>query len=63
MNPTPDIVNQFEEALKGLEKDYEFHRYPGAGHGFWYYNAEMYRPTAAMDAWEKVFAFFENNLK
>jgi carboxymethylenebutenolidase len=42
--------------------DYEFHRYDGASHGFFYYFAPAYRPEAAMDGWEKVFAFFGTHL-
>jgi carboxymethylenebutenolidase len=29
-------VNQHEEELKKNGKTYEFHRYDGAGHGFFY---------------------------
>jgi carboxymethylenebutenolidase len=43
-------------------KDYEFYRYDGAGHGFFYYHAPMYRPEAAMDGWAKVFTFFGQHL-
>jgi carboxymethylenebutenolidase len=60
--PTPDLVNQHEAVLKRLGKDYEFHRYDGASHGFFYYQAPMYRPEAAMDGWEKVFTFFGSRL-
>lgn len=61
--PTPAEVNLHEEALKKHGKNYQFHRYDGAGHGFWYYHTEMYRPQAAMDSWDKVFAFFGEHLK
>jgi carboxymethylenebutenolidase len=60
--PTPELVDQHEAELKRLGKDYEFHRYDGASHGFFYYQAPMYRPEAAMDAWEKVFDFFGSRL-
>jgi len=60
--PTPALVDQHEAELKRLGKDYEFHRYDGATHGFFYYFAPMYRQEAAMDGWEKVFAFFGKNL-
>ncbi len=62
-NPPPAQVNQQEEALKKFGKDYKFHRYDGAGHGFWYYHTDRYRPVQAMDAWSKVFEFFGRNLK
>ncbi len=61
-SPTQDQVNRFEEELKKYGKNYSFHRYDGAGHGFWYYHTEMYRPKQAMDSWSKVFKFFEEYL-
>jgi carboxymethylenebutenolidase len=61
-NPTPEQVNQHEAELKKQGKEYEFHRYDGAGHGFFYYIYSAYRQEQAMDGWEKVFAFLENNL-
>ena len=56
--PTPEQVDQLEAELQRLGKDYEFHRYDGASHGFFYYFAPIYRPEATMDGWEKIFAFF-----
>ncbi len=61
-NPTPEQVDRLEEELKKYGKNYSFHRYDGAGHGFWYYHTEMYRPTQAMDSWNKVFEFFGEHL-
>jgi carboxymethylenebutenolidase len=60
--PTPELVDQHEAALKKHGKNYEFHRYDGASHGFFYYQAPMYRPEAAMDGWAKIFAFFGERL-
>jgi carboxymethylenebutenolidase len=57
-SPTPAQVDQLEKELKKYGKKYSFHRYDGAGHGFWYYHTEMYRPKQAMDSWNKVFEFF-----
>lgn len=57
-NPSPEQVNQHEAELKKHGKNYEFHRYDGAGHGFFYYHVPAYRVQAAMDGWEKVFTFF-----
>ena len=61
-SPSPEQVNQHEEELKKHGKQYEFHRYDGAGHAFWYYDRPAYRQQQAMDAWSKVFTFFEQNL-
>ena len=52
-----------EKRLKELGKDYEFYRYDGAGHGFWYYHRPMYRQEQAMDSLEKVLAFFQKHLR
>ncbi len=62
-SPTPEDVDTLEETLKKLGKDYEFHRYDGAGHGFWYYHTPMYRQEQAMDSQEVVFRFFEEHLR
>lgn len=62
-NPSPEKVNEQEEVLKRLGKNYEFHRYDGAGHGFWGYDRPSYRQQQAMDAWNKAFAFFDKYLK
>jgi carboxymethylenebutenolidase len=61
--PSVADVNKHEEELKKHGKKYEFHRYDGAGHGFFYYQAPAYRQQQAMDGWSKVFAFFDANLK
>ncbi len=60
--PTPDQVNQHEALLKELGKDYEFHRYDGAGHAFFYYTRPAYRQEQAEDGWKHVFAFLEKHL-
>ena len=60
--PTPEQVDQHEEALKQHGKTYEFHRYDGAGHGFFYYHRSAYRADSAMDGWAKIFDFFSRNL-
>ena len=62
-SPSPEQVNRHEEELKKHRKNYQFHRYDGAGHGFWYHHTERYRPVQAMDAWEKVFGFFAEHLQ
>lgn len=61
-NPTREQVNRHEAELKKQGKTYEFHRYDGAGHGFFYYDRPNYRQAQAVDGWQKVFAFLEKNL-
>jgi carboxymethylenebutenolidase len=56
-------VDQTEAALKAARKTYEFHRYDGAGHGFFAVDRANYRAEQATDAWGKVLAFYERHLK
>lgn len=60
--PSPAHVDQHEAELKKHRKTYEFHRYDGAGHGFFYYDRAAYRQEQAMDGWQKVFDFFGRHL-
>jgi len=57
-HPSPDQVAELEAALKAAGKTYEFHSYEGAGHAFFSVNRPAYRPEAATDGWQKIFAFF-----
>jgi len=61
-SPTPEQVAQHEQALKQHGKTYEFHMYPQAGHGFFYYDRPVYRQEQAVDGWKKIFAFLEKYL-
>lgn len=61
-NPSPAHVDTLEAELKKLGKAHEFHRYDGAGHGFFYYDRPAYRQQQAMDGWQKVFTFFGAHL-
>ena len=56
--PSPDDVAHIEEALKKHGKTYAVHTYENAGHAFFAVNRPNYRPHAAVDGWEKVFAWF-----
>ncbi len=61
-SPSPEDVNQTEDELKKLNKTYEFHRYDGAGHGFFAVDRPSYRVEQAVDAWKKVFAWYDKYL-
>jgi carboxymethylenebutenolidase len=61
-NPSPADVNRTEEVLKKLGKNYEFHRYDGAGHAFFNWARVSHRPEQAADGWSKVFAFLKKHL-
>jgi carboxymethylenebutenolidase len=60
--PSPADVAKTEAELKRLGKNYEFHMYKDAGHGFFAVDRPSYRQHAAVAGWEKVLAFFDNNL-
>lgn len=62
-SPSPAEVDRHEVELKNHGKNYEFHRYPGAGHGFFYYHRPNYRQEQAVDGWNKIWAFLEKYLK
>jgi carboxymethylenebutenolidase len=61
-SPSPEQVAQHEAELEKQIKQYEFHMYPGAGHGFFYYHRPNYRQEQAVDGWQKIFAFLEKHL-
>jgi carboxymethylenebutenolidase len=61
-SPTPEQVAQHEQELIKHGKDYDFHMYPDAGHGFFYYNWPNYRQDQAVDGWEKIFVFLDKYL-
>lgn len=62
-SPTPEQVTQHEEELKRLGKSYDFTMYPGAGHGFFYYDRPAaYNAEAAVDGWSKIWDFLGTHL-
>lgn len=61
-HPSPEQVAQHEAALKEHGKEYEFHMYPEAGHGFFYYHRPSYRQEQAVAGWEKIFDFLGRHL-
>jgi carboxymethylenebutenolidase len=61
-NPSPTDVDATAAELERLGKTYLFHRYDGAGHAFFTVDRPVYRPAAAADGWQRVFAFFEQYL-
>jgi carboxymethylenebutenolidase len=63
VSPSPDQVAQIEEKLKRFNKTYEFHMYDNAGHAFFSVDRPSYRQHAAVDGWQRVFAWYEKYLK
>lgn len=60
--PSPDQVNELEQALTRENKTFEFHRYEGAGHAFFASDRQSYRPDAANDGWQRIWNFFDRYL-
>ncbi|GAA2625991.1 dienelactone hydrolase family protein [Dactylosporangium fulvum] len=61
--PAPAEVARLAEALQALGKSFEHHSYPGAGHAFFSVDRPSYRPQAAVDGWQRIFAFFGRHLE
>ena len=61
--PSPADTAKTKEALDKFGKTYELHTYDNAGHAFFAVDRPQYRQAAAVDGWEKVFAFFGKHLR
>src|SRR6476646_3794533 len=61
-SPSPAHVDELEAILEELGKSYEFHRYDGAGHGFFSPDRPSYRVAAVNDGWERITDFCAQNL-
>ena len=62
-NPSPEDVAKFAAALSHHGKTYEFHSYPGAGHGFNCEERPAYRRDSALHAWGTAIDWFATHLK
>lgn len=60
--PSPAHVDELERLLREHGKQFEFHRYDDAGHGFFAVNRPGYRVAAANDGWDRITAFFADQL-
>jgi carboxymethylenebutenolidase len=61
-NPSPAQVAAIEEALRANHKTFEIHSYPDAGHAFFSVDRPSYSVDAALDGWQRVFAWFGAHL-
>lgn len=62
VSPTPAQVALLEQALITHGVPHEFHMYPEAGHGFFYYDRPAYRQAQTIDGWKKIWAFLATHL-
>jgi len=60
--PTPEQVDELESILKDNGKEYEFHRYDGAGHAFFSVDRPAYNVAAANDGWARITEFYRKYL-
>ncbi|WP_405774786.1 dienelactone hydrolase family protein [Streptomyces sp. NBC_00859] len=60
--PGPEQVAELEQILTDNGKDFEFHTYEGAGHGFFSTDRPSYDVAAANDGWERIETFFAKHL-
>ena len=60
--PSPEQVDELEQALQAADKEFEFHTFEGAGHAFFAVNRPSYRPEAANEGWERIGEFFGRTL-
>jgi carboxymethylenebutenolidase len=60
--PGPEQVAELEQILKDNGKEFEFHSYEGAGHGFFSVDRPSYNVAAANDGWERIEAFYGSHL-
>ena len=60
--PTPAETAELSRALDEFGKAHEFHTFSGAGHAFFAVDRASYRVEAAVEGWQKVWAFFGKHL-
>jgi carboxymethylenebutenolidase len=60
--PAPAEVEELERALTTAGKEFEFHIFDGAGHAFFAPDRPSYRPDAATEGWQRIWAFFGRHL-
>jgi carboxymethylenebutenolidase len=63
VNPSPELVDKYAQALTEGGVEHTFHRYDGAGHAFQNFpSPEKYREEQSEDAWGKVIAHLKETL-
>lgn len=60
--PTPAETAELSRTLDDLGKPHEFHTFTGAGHAFFSVDRASYRVEAAVEGWDKIWAFFGQHL-
>ena len=60
--PTPAETAELSRTLDELSKPHEFRTFTGAGHAFFSVDRPSYRVEAAVEGWDKIWAFFGEHL-
>jgi carboxymethylenebutenolidase len=60
--PTPAETAKLSQTLEERGKAHEFHTFAGAGHAFFSVDRASYRVEAAVEGWEKIWAFLGQHL-
>jgi carboxymethylenebutenolidase len=60
--PSPEDVAHLRRLLEAAGKTFDFTTYEGAGHAFFAADRPSYRPEAAKDGWQRIFAFYGEHL-
>jgi carboxymethylenebutenolidase len=60
--PTPAETAELSRTLDSFNKAHEFHTFSGAGHAFFSVDRASYRVEAAVEGWDKIWAFFGEHL-
>jgi len=60
--PTPAETAELSRTLDELSKPHEFCTFTGAGHAFFSVDRPSYRVEAAVEGWDKIWAFFGEHL-
>jgi carboxymethylenebutenolidase len=60
--PSPDQTETLRQLLTKGGKEFTFHEYEGAGHGFFAVDRPSYRPEVATEAWGEIWKFYAQHL-
>lgn len=60
--PSPAATAELRQALNEHGKEFEFHTYENAGHGFFGTDRPSYRPEAANAGWQEIWRFLGKHL-
>ena len=60
--PTPAETAELSRTLEEFSKPHEFHTFAGAGHAFFSVDRPSYRVEATVEGWDKIWAFFGEQL-